>query len=108
MRNKLTLFEKLEMYIGFGDEDACWPWLGSVRWNDRGRVSIDGVLHKAARVVYEVFIGPIPEFAEVCHKCEGNKNCINPDHFILGTAEENRMHHLTGDLDVFATFAGGR
>lgn len=40
------------------------------------------------RFAWELFIGPIPEGMQVCHKCN-NKHCVNPEHLYLGTAKQN-------------------
>ena len=73
--------------------DGCWPWRGA-------RISATGygfVGHGRDRVVahrwvYERLIGPIPEGADLHHRCE-NKICVNPDHLEPLTRSEHMKRH---------------
>lgn len=49
-----------------------------------------------ARVMYELYVGEIPERAHVHHIC-GNQGCANPRHLeLLDSAREHRLHHIGG------------
>ena len=75
---------------------GCWEWQygrcsrkktrGFI--SDYGSVWFRGKRHKANRLSYESFIGPIPEKMCVLHKCDVPA-CCNPEHLFLGTKKDN-------------------
>ncbi len=48
----------------------------------------NGKMHKLSRWVYENFKGKIPKNLIVRHTCD-NKLCVNKDHLILGSHQDN-------------------
>jgi len=84
------LHERLERWTDkSGGEDACWPWFGA-NYKGYGRITIEGASKIVTRVVYEEFVGPIPEGYLICHKREcNNPKCVNPKHLYAGTHVEN-------------------
>lgn len=48
----------------------------------------DGRFIKAHRLSYSLNVGPIPDGLVVMHKCDV-RNCINPDHLMVGTNADN-------------------
>jgi hypothetical protein len=100
------LGERLEERIDRSAPNGCWLWTGHRR-GDRGYggIKIDGKEYYAHRVVYEFFVGPIPEGLEldhICHNtdatCPGgatclHRRCVNPDHLEPVT---HRVNDLRG------------
>lgn len=74
----------------------CWTWTGFC-YQGYGRLRWPGFkTHKAHRIVYELFRGPIPEGLHTDHLCL-NRSCVNPAHIEPVTRAENiRRSHTTG------------
>lgn len=66
------------------DQRECWPWPGQINHNGYGVFS-KALAH---RVVYERFVGPIPDGLELDHLCS-NPPCVNPWHLEPVTHAEN-------------------
>jgi hypothetical protein len=69
------------------DLEACWYWHGPN--NGRyGCFSHNGKNWLAHRASYTLFKGEIPKGLVVRHTCHITK-CVNPDHLLAGTQQEN-------------------
>jgi len=66
---------------------GCLLWLGAVGRNGYGKILHNGRARSAHRVAYEIARGSPPS-AMVLHRCD-TKLCVNPDHFFLGTHQDN-------------------
>jgi HNH endonuclease len=67
----------------------CWIWLGAPARKGYGAVSMGrGKTMQVHRLSYQTFVGPIPEGALICHKCN-TPLCINPAHLYAGTQRDN-------------------
>lgn len=68
--------------------DGCLLWTGAQISTGYGSVSIRSQHSLAHRLVYQAFVGPIPEGLELDHLCR-TKLCVNPAHLEPVTHAEN-------------------
>ena len=80
--------ERLLSKISFEPNTGCWIWHGSHGQKGYGEIRVNYKLKRAHRVVYEEFIGKIPDDMVIDHLCL-NKWCVNPDHLQVVTPGEN-------------------
>lgn len=81
-------------YATPGKPDDCWLWQGYTEKNGYGRARFRGKRYAAHRLGWELHFGPIPEGMNVLHKCDV-RNCINPQHWFLGTAKDNMQDKMS-------------
>lgn len=58
---------------------ACWPWAAALDRDGYGTFHVGNKKKLAHRVSYELFLGAVPELAEIDHLCR-NRSCVNPLH----------------------------
>ena len=100
-RPGVTLKQRLWENISIDRDTGCWIWTGHKDEKGYGHIGIGKKSVRVHRVVYERYIGPIPEGLILRHKCD-IRNCVRPDHLILGTQKQNvqdmidRGRHVPG------------
>ena len=75
--------------------DSCWLWQGYRTPKGYGKFNL-APRHsvRSHRYSYETLVGPIPEGAEITHRC-GTRNCVNPDHLVL---LDSKVHFRSGSV----------
>ncbi len=87
LRTFPPIAERFESKVERIPESGCWIWTGA--GSDRyGHFKFGKRLSLAHRASYAMFVGPVPDGMEVCHKCDIGW-CVNPTHLFLGTHTEN-------------------
>ncbi len=77
-------------------ENGCWLWTGAqagTGWETRegyGMMAFGGTTHRAHRLAYEHFVGPIPDGLTIDHLCRV-RHCVNPAHLEAVTLRENLL-----------------
>lgn len=71
------------------DTGDCWIWTGSTS-RDAGYLRVDGRLYQAHRISYSLYVGTIPEGAEVDHRCMVRR-CVNPAHLEAVSPRLNKL-----------------
>lgn len=71
-------------------EAGCWEWLGAIRKDGYGAITVKNRSFLVHRVAYEEWMGPIPEGLVLDHLCR-NRKCFNPAHLEPVTLVENLL-----------------
>lgn len=85
-RPRMDIHQRLEDKFLIGD--GCWEWISSRTSGRRPRFSVDGRHTLAYRVMYELYVAPIPEGQVIDHLC-GNPICVKPSHLEAVTQSVN-------------------
>lgn len=68
---------------------GCWLWLGALNHQGYAQINMPGNRQcRAHRLSYEIHKGEIPKNLHIRHTCDV-RCCINPDHLLLGTRQQN-------------------
>ena len=74
-------------------DTGCWEWPGWKTNNGYGGVTINRAHCLVHRIVYEFFLGKIPDGLQVDHLCR-NRACANPYHMEIVTTRENVLRGI--------------
>jgi hypothetical protein len=77
--------------------DSCWPWIGIGDSGGYGRINVTRTRKPVHRVVYELFVGSIPDGHHLHHTC-GNTRCVRPSHLLAVTPREHSVEYTPNSL----------
>lgn len=109
-RRYATLFARLVANTREPDnESACWIWTGAVGTNGRPRVNVrrngKHCSCSAHRLMLGIFYALDAE-AEASHLCSDSWLCINPDHLLPETKQQNMARRWGRPLPAGRTWPG--
>jgi predicted transcriptional regulator len=89
MRKKNTkVIDKIQSRYIPEPNSGCWIWMGNIKKNGYGSLTVGKKNMYAHRLSYETYVGNIPDKMVLDHKCR-TRCCCNPNHLEAVTQKEN-------------------
>jgi len=85
---------------------TCILWEGARTYGGYGVASLNGKTITAHKKAYILAKGPIPSGMVIRHTCH-NQCCINPDHLVAGTQQQNINDKLAAGREARGSDVGG-
>lgn len=85
---------------------TCILWEGAKDYGGYGVASLDGKTISAHKKAYTLAKGSIPAGMVIRHLCH-NKCCINPDHLVVGTQQQNIDDKVAAGRQAKGSDVGG-
>jgi hypothetical protein len=76
--------------------DGCWIWIGTLKENGYGVLSIRRRNVYAHRLSFKIAGNALTDDAVLCHRCD-NRRCVRPDHLFPGTTKDNSDDKVSKD-----------
>lgn len=104
MSNKLKIIckldkdERVQYYV---NENGCYHCIShSMRPHDGYlQISVNSKMIKMHKHIFTIYHGEAEKGKSIMHVCD-NRSCVNPNHFSLGTHQEN-MKHKEGKFQTY-------
>jgi hypothetical protein len=103
-------FRKMKVHLleSYVEEEGpldtkCWMWTGALDRDGYGKTRFhesEWTGRKAHREAYRTLKGDVPDELEVQHLCN-NRACINPDHLVIGTNQQNKDYMVECDRSLY-------
>ena len=77
-------------------ENGCWIYTGGLTRLGYGQVRSKGRMRSTHQVMFEHFVGPVPDGKELDHLCR-TRPCCRPDHLEPVTHRENCLRGIQPD-----------
>jgi hypothetical protein len=105
--DRMAVLAKFEENYIPEPNSGCWLWDGYCISTGYGQMTVARLDRRLAhRVSYELFKGPIPWNYQVRHKYD-TKLCVNPDHLLIGTDQDNRTDMAKRERGTFGNLPLG-
>lgn len=88
VKHMIDIDSRLENYVA--NENDCWLWQGYTTSGGYGIISWKGTPVGVHRLMYELYVEPIPKGLEIDHLCS-EPSCMNPKHMEPVTHAENQL-----------------
>ena len=74
--------------------DDCWLWQGGMDADGYGLFQLDGKQWRAHRYSQHIHNGLDNALPVVMHTCD-NPRCVNPNHLVNGTVQQNSLDKIS-------------